>query len=204
MNNAPSPVTVRGYYKSLRGASTALAAVVLPLVSKFVGSEPALYLFPPLGTVDGIGRFALICLGLLMSVGVYFLIYTRHATSPVKLVWIASILAFLFLTLYLASYQRFVRRIDVPSTGSSIYVSVGYRRTPFAEQTFGTASDWDMLRARGTSEEAIEQLWTETSLMISRLCLFFSCSLSMLALLFIFNFVVTYSPKISLPSAVVT
>jgi hypothetical protein len=104
-------------------------------------------------------------------------------------IWVALTFTTVCLLAYLAAYQRFVRRIEIPSRGeTSVYVSVGYQRTVFADQTFGSASDWEMLRARGTSEEEIGRLWTAKSLIIARLGLYFSCSLTTLALLFLFSF----------------
>lgn len=189
MNGEVHPrVTLQQYYTSARGLCTAVAAVALPFASKIVGSDSNAYLFPPLGDMNGIARVGLVAMCLGVSVGVYFLVAVRAPKSPSRIIWGTLILAAVSLLAYLSAYQRFVRRIDVPTREMSIYVSVGYHRTAFADQTFGLATDWEMLRARGTSEEEIGRLWTEKSIIIARLGLYLSCSLSTLALLFLFSF----------------
>lgn len=127
-----------------------------------------------------------LCLG--VSVGVYFLVAAQPPKSPSKVIWTALVFAAVCLLAYLSAYERFVRRVDIPTRGTSVYVSVGYQRTAFADQTFGSASDWEMLRARGISEEEIDRLWTEKSLIVARFLLYSSCSLTTLALLFLFSF----------------
>jgi hypothetical protein len=181
-------VSLKQYYVSARGLSTAVAAVALPFTSKVVGSDSAAYIFPPLGGMDGAARAGLVALCLGVSMGVYFLVAVKPPKSPSKIVWSALFLAAVCLLAYLSAYQRFVRRVDVPSRGTSAYVSVGYQRTAFADQTFGLASDWEMLQARGTSEEEIQRLWTAKSLIVARLALYSSCALTTLTLLFLFSF----------------
>jgi hypothetical protein len=181
--DAHTRVSLKQYYLSARGLSTAVAAVVLPLASKIVGSDSSAYLFPPLGDMDGIARVGLVALCLGVSVGVYFLVAAQPPKSPSRVIWAALLFAAICLLAYLSAYQRFVRRVDIPSRETSVYVSVGYQRTAFADQTFGSASDWEMLRARGTSEEEIGRLWTARSIIVTRLGLYFSCSLTILFLL---------------------
>lgn len=127
-----------------------------------------------------------LCLGL--SIGVYFLVVVRPIRSPMRVIWLTLLIAVVSLLTYLAAYQRFVRRIDVPSRQTTVFVTVGYERSPHALQTFQSESDYDMLRARGTSDEEISQLWTKNSLIIARLTLFLSCAITTLALLFLFSF----------------
>src|SRR5208283_4435937 len=115
---------------------------------------------PPLGNMDGVARVGLVGLCLGVSVGVYFLVAAQPLKSPSRVIWAAFFFAGVGLLAYLSAYQGFVRRVDIPSRETSVYVSVGYQRTAFADQTFGPASDWEMLRARGTSEEEIGRLWT--------------------------------------------
>ena len=157
-------VSLKQYFLSARGLVTAVAAVTLPFASKIVSSDSSAYLFPPLGNVDGIARVGLVALCLGVSVGVYFLVAVQPPKSPSRIIWSALLLAAVCLLAYLSAYQRFVRRIDVPTREVSLYVSVGYQRTAFADQTFGSAPDWEMLRARGASEEEIARLWAEKSL----------------------------------------
>jgi hypothetical protein len=79
---------------------------------------------------------------------------------------------------------RFVRAIPEVNQADHI-VSVGYKRTEFAKSTLGDASDEEMLRDRGLTDEDIRSLWTTRSLSLSRLLLFVSCmgcTLSLVAL----------------------
>ncbi|MGH9641011.1 MAG: hypothetical protein ACRD3Q_01160 [Terriglobales bacterium] len=169
-----------------------MAAVVLPLASKIVGADSGTYFFPPLGGMDGIALIGLVALCLGGSLGVYFLVAIKPVKSSSRVTWAALLFAAVCLLGYLSTYQRFVRRIEIPSRGASVYISVGYQRTPFAERTFGSASDWEMLRARGPNEEEVARLWTAKSIIIARLALYFLCTLTTLALLFLFSFGVAH------------
>jgi hypothetical protein len=181
-------ITLKQYYSSARGLSTAVAAVVVPFVSKIVSPDSAAYIFPPLGSMDGIARGGLLALCLGVSVGVYFLVVPKTTKSASMVIWIALGVSAICLLAYLSAYQRFVRRVEIPSRETSVSVSVGYQRTAFAERTFGSATDWEMLQARGTSEEEIGRLWTPNSIIIARLSLYCSYMLTTLALLFIPSF----------------
>ena len=88
---------------------------------------------------------------------------------------------------YLDCYMNFVRKIDIPSLSSSQTVSVGYEKTPFAIQVFGSESDWNMLRARGTDDEEIWKLWTARSIVRARLSLFSASCGFALSLVFVFS-----------------
>lgn len=189
MNSNPiSRLTLKQYYTSARGVATAAAAVAVPFASKVVGPDSAPYLFPPLGGMEGIARLGLVLLCLSVSIGVYFLVSAHPPKSPSNIIWATILVAIICLTAYLAAQQRFVRQIDVPSLKMSVHVSVGYQRTQFADQTFGTSSDWAMLQARGTDEEEIERLWTQKSVITARLALYLSCTLTTLSFLFLFSF----------------
>ena len=101
-------------------------------------------------------------------------------------------ISFLALIGYLFPYKHFVRRIDAPANESALFVSVGYERTSFADHTFHSESDWDMLRARGTNEEEVTKLWTARSLDIARFCLIVSYCGFVLPLVLIFSLGVRY------------
>jgi len=188
-----STLSLKQYYASVRGLSTAVAAVALPLASKIVGSESSAYImFPPLGNMEGVARVGFLALCLAVSLGVYFLVSAGSLSSPTRVIWCTLFIALVNLAIYLVAYQSFVHRIDIPSRGESVYVSIGYERTPWASQIFGNASNSDMLKARGPSEEEIEKLWTVKSIIVARLALYFSCVLTSLALLFLFSFAVAH------------
>jgi hypothetical protein len=193
VNANPQPrISLKQYYTSGRGIVAAVAAVGLPFASKVVGPDSAAWIFPPLGGMDGIARFGLLALCLGVSVGAYFVAVVRRPSRPSRVIWVTILLAVSCLSAYLAAYQRFVLRVEVPSRGTSVHVSVGYQRTPFADQTFGAASDWAMLQARGTDEEEINRLWTARSIILARLALYLSCTLTTLTFLFLFSFAVAH------------
>lgn len=146
--NCVAHLSLKQYYLSVRGLSTAVAAVALPFASKFVGADSSTYLFPPLGSMDGIARLGLVALCLGVTVLVYFLVAIKPIPKPPRPILIALSVGAICLIAYLAAYQRFVRRIDIPARETSVYVSVGYERTKFADQTFGPASEGDAAGTR--------------------------------------------------------
>jgi hypothetical protein len=186
-----SQLSVKQYYASIKGLATAVAAVVLPLSSKIIGPDSTAYVFPPLGNMEGVARIGFVALCLGVSLGVYFL-SAKSIVSPRRVIWLALFTAIVCFGIYLAAYQRFVRRLDIPARHESVYVSVGYQRTSFADQTFPNATDLEMLRGRGTTEEEIERLWTIKSIIVARLILYSSCVLTSMALLFVFSFAVAH------------
>jgi len=192
--NAPpeSQLSVKQYYASIKGLATAVAAVVLPLASKIIGSDSTAYVFPPLGNMEGVARVGFVALCLGVSLGVYFLVSAKSTVSLRRVIWLALSIAVVCFVIYLAAYQRFVRRLDIPARHESVYVSVGYQRTSFANQTFPNATDLEMLRGRGSTEEEIERLWTIKSIIVARLTLYSSCVLTSMALLFVFSFAVAH------------
>ena len=123
----------------------------------------------------------------------YVSFYGSRPTTNIfrRFLWI-GLIAFLALVGYLFSYKHIVRGIDVPANDSALFVSVGYERTSFANQTFHSESDWDMLRARGTSEEEVAKLWTARSVDIARFCLIVSYCGFVLPLVLIFSLGVRY------------
>jgi hypothetical protein len=160
--------TLKEYYKNFVSISGALAAVVgLEPILSYLPFTGAPYIFPPLGDATNIARIGVLCLSVAMTYLAFYFPTTRYRLT-MALLFLISGLAF---SCYFASYMQFVRTIKVPSVGSSIQVSVGSERTPFAIQTFGSETDWDMLRARGTEEEEIWRLWTAHSIIRSRLFL---------------------------------
>ena len=159
------------YYKNFKSICGALAAIVsaIPLASALLPSEPSAYSFPPVGDITMPARLGVFVLA---AAATFVCFYSTRPKSGVarKFVLIASLSLMAFFC-YLLSYHHFVRRIDEHATNSALFVSVGYERTVFATQTFDGETDWDMLRARGTSEEEVSRLWTSRSLDIGRLCL---------------------------------
>jgi hypothetical protein len=167
-----SHITIRQYYSAFNTLSGWLAALVSlsPLVSSLFRGFKG-YFFPPLGNTESVARFGIILFSLAVT---YLALFWRNwrPRDNAKRVTIAILLALACFCLYFIAYQLFVRRIDIPSSGTSVSVSVGYQRTEFAKETFGSATDWEILKQRGIEEEEIERLWTASSIAIARLALF--------------------------------
>lgn len=184
--HALPPVTLFDYYKKFKSISGVLAAAtgIGPLVSAWLPGAAPTYFFPPLGDITMPARLGVAAL----AVGITYISFYGARPGKVfrRFLWI-GLLSFLALVCYLLSYSHFVRKIDVPASNSSLFVSVGYERTNFADQTFHSESDWDMLRARGTGDEEVTKLWTARSLDIARFCLISSYCGFVLPLVLIFS-----------------
>jgi len=163
----------------------------IPLLSKLVPDGYAAYGFPPLGSLDGPARIGTVVLALAAT---YFAFFAR-AASPSgdrKRIAAAIVLALVCLCLYFGLFLRFVRNIEIPTKNISVQVSVGYERTDFANANFGSESDWEILRARGTGEEEIWRLWTAKSLLVCRLSLYIAYSIVIFCLVTAFSWGVIY------------
>ncbi len=167
------PPTLVEYYKSFKEVCgiAATAVTALPLISALLPAAPSAYSFPPLGDVAMPARIGAVVLAVAMTYACFYSVTPANITRKFMRIISVSLLA---LFCYLLCFQHFVRKIDVPASDSAIFVSVGYQRTAFANQTFGSEGDWDMLRARGTSEEEVSKLWTARSLDLARFFLFAS------------------------------
>jgi hypothetical protein len=190
--NAQRAVTLPNYYKSFLSISGALSAAfgIGPLLSEWLPASISAYLFPPLGDMTTAARFGVSLLAMVSTYIVFYVDVTpTHRFRGLLFLVIAS---FLSLCCYLALYSIFVRRIDVPATKSVIHISIGYERTSFAQQTFGSESDLDMLKARGTDDDQVSKLWTLRSITIARLSLFLAFCAFVLPLVWVFSLGVRY------------
>jgi hypothetical protein len=187
-----APISLLSYYKKFASISGALAVAtgVGPLLTALLPGAAAGYLFPALGDLTISARLGVVFLAATIT---YLSFYAaqRPPQAWSRFLLLGGI-AFLAMCCYLISLQHFVRKIEIPANGSVVIVSVGFERTPFATQTFQGESDWDMLRARGTSDEDVSRLWTERSLDVARLCLFASYCGFILPLVLIFSLGVRY------------
>lgn len=164
-----SKPTLLDYLKNVKGLGTLLAGLV-PLLPSAVSSPG--YWFPPLGDVTPIGRTGVLGLSLALIFISFWLAKPQKVTRRFIILFVAGVVFFVF---YFFSARHFVKRIDRPADNSTTYVSVGYERTQFAQQTFGSSeSDEEMLRNRGLTDEDISRLWTDHSIDMARLCLLIS------------------------------
>jgi hypothetical protein len=162
-------LTVKDYYKHFLSVYGVLAAAVagFPMLSKLLPDNWAAYFFPPLGDQSPPVRAAALVLGAAVT-----LVVTKRGrmwvlVAPLALA-AAGLLAFFVLS------QLFVRSLPIPGGDAEVVVSVGYERTPYALSRFPEATDWELLRQRGPTEEEIERLWTPGSVVKARLGLYLS------------------------------
>ena len=161
------------YYKSFRSVLGGLTALVAasPLLSEALPSEVSRHFFPPLGQIESSARIGAVAFAVLATYVAYFFDSGNASTKVV----IAALLGLVCFVVFLALSSRLVRTIDVPSQGATVAVSVGFERSNFAKKNFPNDTDWEMLRARGMSDEEIEKLWTPNSVIAGRLALWLSC-----------------------------
>ena len=183
-------VTVKAYYKHFASIFGGIGAFIssLPLISGLVPADYSRYLFPPLGTIEPFGKVGILVLIVLITIIAY---YSQDSTAVTNrerrcklLLGILAVAVISFFA-FIALNQRFVRSVPVPSINQNteFVVSVGYKRTEFAQRVFGQQSDWDILRERGVTEEEIFRLWTPTSVITARFALLFSYTTFLLAAL---------------------
>lgn len=177
---------LRKYYSSFRSLSGIFAGLIaaLPFISQFLPGTG--YAFPPLGDAEAPARVGLVLLAFAVTFAVYFLA-SDISRNTGRVIAIAIAVSVVGLFVYFALFEGFVRGIDIPSRNTTVYVTVGYERTPFAMTTFDSAPDEVMLRSRGTDEEQLRTLWTLKSLIIVRLALFASYCTIVLALVAAFS-----------------
>ena len=180
-------MTLKEYYKhflSIWGAVTA-ALAGLPLIAliHFPG-DVGRYAFPPLGDVENWLRVLTVAVALVITFPAYFTKgwdFFSSKSGRSKFIWKIVIISFLWLVVYGILMISFVRNISIPSSHHEWITTVGYERTPFAQQNFGQLSDWEMLRRRGLEEEQIWSLWSKTSILIVRGGLWISYLLTLLS-----------------------
>src|SRR5947208_315318 len=165
-------LSLRNYYsnfKFARGIATAIG-VILPVIPKIKPGTWTEYLLAPLGSVDIIARVLLAVLCIAMTYLVYFFFQGQSQAARKRMLLLTLfIIPFLSACLYIVFCMWFVRNINIPTLERSAYVSVGFQRTDFANQTFGSISDEEMLRSRGLDDEEIRKLWTAFSIAMARL-----------------------------------
>jgi len=163
-------LSLETYYKSFKSISGGLAiATGLARLISLVAKPLSSILFPPLGDATIPALAGLI---ILYAATTYIAYCIPGPNLRVALMVISVCTSCASLYLYVGDYLEYVRKVNIPSLSSSVRVSVGLERSDFAKEVFKTESDWDMLRGRGTDDEAIWQLWTNRSIVDARLSLF--------------------------------
>lgn len=130
-------------------------------------------IFPPLGNETTLAQFFTVIFAAATTYLVYWMKDSIEARLRRRMVTLLALAIFLFCA-YLGLHFRFVKKIEIPTEGKTVFVSVGYERSQFAPASFDGEDDAAMLRARGFTEEEITKLWTPRSVYFSRLALVFS------------------------------
>lgn len=175
-------ITIEDYYKKFRSIFGAVTGAigVLPLISGLFPEKWASYLFPPLGNI---WRLVAATLAGLVTLALFYAKDLDAAVSKkgrLQLLIRPLLLAVIGAVAFLIVDNRFVRTVEIPSLDKNVSVIVGFERTSFASSNFPQASDWELLRQRGLSDEQIHELWTGTSILVARLLLFASYALFLL------------------------
>ncbi len=174
--------SLKHYYLSFSSVPVAL----VPYVSKLFEGSTAAILFPPVGTIEGVSRLGTTVLALLVTC-VVFVWGGEKPRAKSRRTAVSLCVAFVFFVCYLGLYSRFVRQVDISSAAKTVYVSVGYDRTPLAARSFPEMSDEEMLVQRGPYEDQIQLLWTARSLLVVRIglsvsyCAFLMCVVAVLS-----------------------
>jgi hypothetical protein len=160
-----------GDYIKRIGTSVGVLATLsaaAPLAS-IIPTDLTTYLFPPLGDLTPMARFICVALVLMVIGCGWIAVGTSKWLKP--LIGFATLVFCLALMLYAFFYSEHVIKISTPDT--SILVSVGTEKTPFATKTFTKGeTDWEMVRHRGFGDEEIESIWTKASVRYARSQLF--------------------------------
>lgn len=128
------------------------------------------YSLPPIGL-----NTASVYLILLAGIGMTSLLALRLETGRLGLWLDRAVLGFvLFGFCYIILSLLYVVPVEVPSLDKIIYNSVGFERSAFANAHLADMSDMEMLIARGPSEEEVEKLYTQRSLIAVRSSLILS------------------------------
>ena len=184
---APESLTLKEYYKSFYrqwSSFVTIPAALMPIASIVINS-PAL--FPPLGDSELLAKVGASLVPFLVVYLTYFEKYSSHSMIR-KVRYLAFFAVVFFFVAYFGLYSSFVRVVPVPSRDASVRVCVGYERTSFAQTQFGAAAtDLELLRARGFTEEEIRRLWTWKSLLLVRIGLLFSYTAALAAFNLIFS-----------------
>jgi hypothetical protein len=183
-------ITVRQYYQGFVSLLGLVAGVpfVAPLLHLFFpdSSEVAEYLYPPLGDVELIAVAATI--GFLFATTVVVFTCCQWARKIHRSVSTILLSGFtLSVCALIVLHVLYVRHIPVTSVNLDVPVSIGYQRTEFALRAYPPSpnppyaqwSDWKMLHDAGPREDQIQILWTQHSICVVRVSLWFSYTLAL-------------------------
>lgn len=171
--------TLSQYLKGFATLRSLFAAIpfVPPLVHACVSGSGTIaeYFYPPLGDVQPLATAVTVGFLLLSIFAVFYCCRAAQKIRPTLFAYLIAGATFGICAL-IALYIPYVRRIEVPSVGLEVPVSIGYQRTDFALKTYPQWTDWAMLHDRGPQEEQIQKLWTRQSIIVVRILLWLAYS----------------------------
>jgi hypothetical protein len=128
------------------------------------------YLAPPLGNLsDLVSPLAFLVVGI-VAILPWFV---RKRTVAIRIATASSLLAICVLIAYSDTVAAQVIKLEGFNPHAVAYVSIGYERTQFAKDNYGSEPDMPMLKAFGHREEDIERLYTPDSIRFERLKLLY-------------------------------
>jgi hypothetical protein len=167
-------VTIGAYYKGFKSlfGSVAAALGALPLVSELLGDKISAYCFPPLGDTFRVATLVACGIVTLVVYQAHGGVFVRSAKGRFAITIRWGIVTAVGLVAFVASTMAFVRTTDVPATGESVSLVVGYTRSADARASLSAYDDWEALRRRGPTDDQVYWIWTKPSVIVARTVLF--------------------------------
>jgi hypothetical protein len=185
--------SLEDYYKGFRSTSGVMTGILtaVPIVGEITKGTVSATLFPPVGWAFALPTLLVIVVLTTAIYGTHTATWIQSAGRRRRVLWFAFGAALPGLAIYIASYSRFVRELPVKDEEPH-YVAVGFERRNFTDPHLRDGSDWDLLRYRGLSDEDVQFLWTQRSIIIARIVLVMSYLLVLLPPVAAFSFVVLF------------
>lgn len=175
-------VTVAQFYRAYKGLYLAVAAIPLatPIARAFLNSQTAVtdYLYPPLGDVEPLARALTVALLFLATIVVFICCKPARRIHPLAAasLWLGALVGSCVL---IPMHIKFVKFVPVQSENTVVPVSIGYEPTQFAMQTYPSPNAWEMLHDQGPWESKIQELWTLHSIIVVRIGLWLTYTLTL-------------------------
>jgi hypothetical protein len=145
------------------------AIVLWPLVAGFVPEKPV-YLAPPLGPLSDLVSFFFLMVAM-VGIAPWFL---RTRRLAIVVVFSSMVICAVCLFFYATEVNSTVVKLEAFNPNSVARVSIGTRRSEFAQKNLADKSDIEMLKDYGHREEDIQKLWTPASIANARMKLLFT------------------------------
>lgn len=121
---------------------------------------------PPLGKIFDFALPICLLIGVMLTTLVPMLFHKKKTFILILLVGFAGSVGSGFA--YVSAMQRFGRPIVIPQRQIDDFVIGGVDKTAFANEYFGSMSDFEMLTSRGWGENDLPLYWTRDSILRAR------------------------------------